>query len=420
MNKKSMIKFIATVLITALLTATVSIVYVFPKLETDSGVDGLVENENEDEIEVTETEDDYLKISEKDYNYLMGLYEKYEELEVLQEFIRENYYLDVSEIDFMSEMAKGLFRALDDPYSQYFTPEEYKMMLEDANGTYEGIGVVVAPGEDGFITVVSPISTSPGFEAGLKPGDKIIRVDGIEYFSDELEKAVMNIRGPKNTTVTLTIQRDGEIIEIPVVRREIIMDSVQSDLLEGNIGYIQIASFDENVSEEFIKHYNDLDPELLEGLIIDLRFNGGGYLHQCIALTDFLIDEGVIVKTKDREGNEDIEYAGPKLIDEFLVVLTNEGSASASEILTGAVKDNDEGVIIGSTTFGKGLVQTMRPLMQFDQAGFKLTIQQYFTPNDNYIHRVGIEPDIFIEDDPETEADEVIEKAIEVINENIK
>jgi carboxyl-terminal processing protease len=418
MYKKTMFKFIATVLITAILTASVSIIYVFPRLESSPTDDGSLEDENK--IEASKSEDnDYLKISEEDYNYLMGLYKKYEELEVLQEFINDNYYLDVSDIDFMSEMAKGLFKALEDPYSQYFTPEEYKMMLEDANGSYEGIGVVVAPGEDGFITVVSPISTSPGFEAGLKPGDKILEVDGIEYFADELEKAVMNIRGPKDTTVTLTIQRDGEFIDIPVVRREIIMDSVQSKLLEDKIAYIQIASFDENVSEEFMKHYNALEPDSLEGLIIDLRFNGGGYLHECIALTDFLIDEGVIVKTKDRDGTEDIEYAGPKVIDEFLVILTNGGSASASEILTGAVKDNDEGVIIGTTTFGKGLVQTMRPLLQFDQAGFKLTIQQYFTPNDNYIHGVGIDPDIVIEDDPETEIDEVIEKALEVIKENM-
>lgn len=420
---------IISVVLTAILTATLSMVVVFPMLEEEKETvapvadqtpepkenkDALVKNEDEAD------ENNMIKIDQEDYDYLIALYDKYEELEVLQQYIDEYYYKDVSEIDFMSEMAKGMFEALDDPYSQYFTPEEYKRMLEDTNGTYEGIGVVVAPGEDGFITVVSPISTSPGFEAGLKTNDKIIMVNGEEFFADTLSDAVKNIRGPKGTEVILTIRRLEEVLEIPVTRREIEMDAVASEVLDDNIGYIKIATFDDNVAAEFKSHYDALDAEGIEGLIIDLRFNGGGYLNQCIALTDMLMGEGIIVKTKDRAGKEEVSYSGEKYIDEFLVILTNEGSASASEILTGAVKDNEEGIIVGQTTFGKGLVQTMRPLLQFDQAGFKLTIQQYFTPKDHYIHGTGIEPNIILENDPDTDLDEQLEKAIEVMLENIK
>lgn len=439
MIKQNIKVIFISVLVTAILTACISVFFIYPTLDnsedevtvSDDGdlIDGKVLDEDEIpdveepktvEVVVEPEDENTVNVDKEDYEYLMTLYDKYEEIELLQEFIIENYYLDVSDVDFVSEMTKGLFDALGDPYSQYYTPEEFTRMLEDVNGSYEGIGVVVAPGEDGFITVVSPISTSPGFEAGLKTNDKIIKVDGVEYFADELSEAVKNIRGPKGTEVILTVRRGEEEIIIPVTRREIEMESVQSEIIEGNIGYVRISMFDEDVSDEFLKHYNALNEEGIDGLIIDLRYNGGGYLNQCIELTDLLMDKGVIVKTKDRAGHEDVSYSQEKYIDEFLVVITNEGSASASEILTGAIKDNEQGIIVGTTTFGKGLVQTMRPLYKFDNAGFKLTIEQYFTPDNHYIHGVGIEPNVVVEDDPETEEDEQLEKAIEIMLDNLK
>lgn len=421
--KKTGLIVILTVIITTLITSSLAVFVVFPLMEPEPAIVEVSAEEDsailEETIDAVE-EDDHVKVEKEDYEYLVSLYEKYKKIEALEEYIKENYYQDVSEVDFVTGMTKGLFEALDDPYSQYFTADEFKAYTESASGEYEGIGVVVAPGDDGFITVVSPVSESPGFEAGLLPNDKILKVDGIVYFADELQEAVMNIRGPAESTVVLTIRRGDEEMEISVVRRRIKLEAVASEMKDNNIGYIQIASFDQDVAKEFYEHLTALEDEGMEGLIIDLRYNGGGYLNQCLLLTDMLLGDAVIVKTKDNQGNVDIERSGPEKIDVPLVVLVNEGSASASEILTGAVKDNEEGIIIGTTTFGKGLVQTMLPLTSFDDTGFKLTIEQYFTPNDHYIHGVGIEPNIMIEDDKETEADEQLEKAIEVILEEMK
>jgi carboxyl-terminal processing protease len=433
--KKLLPIVLLTVLITALVTSGIFMLNFMPtestvdenevdvvnELNEEPEVEEEVEQEEKDEVvEDKTTEKGMITVDEDDYNYLLGLEEKYRKLEMLEEYIRENYYLDVDDIDFQSEVLKGLFEALDDPYSQYFTEEEFEAYTQSAAGEYEGIGVVVAPGDDGFITVVSPIHDSPGFEAGLMTNDKILKVDGVEFTADQLQEAVMNIRGPAETTVVLTIKREDEIIDIPVVRRKIKLEAVASEMLDDNIGYIQMFSFDQDVALEFKKHLELLERDGMEALLLDLRNNGGGYLSQCLRITDSLIGEGIIVKTKDNKGNVEIEYSDSNKLGLPIVVLVNEGSASASEILTGAIKDNDEGTIVGTQTFGKGLVQTMLQLTSFDESGFKLTIQQYFTPDDHYIHDVGIEPDVVIEDDPETEEDEQYLKALELIYEAIK
>jgi len=419
--KKSISLVLVTILATAVITSAFSVFILFPMMTTEPIVeDSSTSVDAENLSEPAETNDEnVVKVSKDDYDYLVSLYDKYKKAEALEQYIKENYYQDVSDVDFMSEMLKGMFRALDDPYSVYFTPKEYKDYNDSARGEYDGIGVVVSPGEDGYITVVSPFKGSPGFEAGLKPNDKILQVDGIDYSSEELEEAVSNIRGPAGTIVTLTVRRELETFDVEVERRKIILEAVHSEVLDNNIGYVQMTSFDIDVAAELEEHLKTLEDQNIEGLILDLRYNGGGYLNQCLKVTDMLIGEGVIVKTKDNEGNVDIDYSDADKIDYPLIVIVNEGSASASEILTGAVKDNDEGTIIGTTTFGKGLVQTMLPLIAFDESGFKLTIEQYFTPDDYYINEIGIEPDVFIEDDVETEDDEQLNKAIELMMEQI-
>lgn len=421
MNKKTVGLVAIVVVITAIVTSAFSIFVVFPMME-DQAVVAETTNEEEatqtnDEKEVDE--DGTVRVKQEDYDYLVSIYDKYKKAEALEQYIEENYYKDVSEIDFMSEMLKGMFRALDDPYSVYFTPKEFKDYNDSARGEYDGIGVVVSPGDDGYITVVSPFQGSPGFEAGLKPNDKILKVDGIEYSAEELEEAVSNIRGEAGTSVVLTIRRDAETFDVSIERRKIILEAVSSEVLDNNIGYIQMTSFDQDVAKELREHLTDLESKGIEGLIIDLRYNGGGYLNQCLMVTDMLIGEGIIVKTKDNAGNVDIERSDANKIDYPLVLIVNEGSASASEILTGAVKDNGEGTIVGTTTFGKGLVQTMLPLVAFDESGFKLTVEQYFTPNDHYINEIGIEPDIIVENDDDVEGDEQLNKAIEVMMEQI-
>jgi len=418
MKKTVIIVFIA-VLITALITTTSSFL-IFNQMIDTSPAESAPAVVSEEISEPVETgDDDTVRVKKDDYDYLLSIYEKYKKAESLEQYIRENYYQDVSDVDFMAGMLKGMFKALDDPYSVYFTPQEFKDYTESASGEYDGIGVVVSPGDDGFITVVSPFKGSPGFEAGLKPNDKILKVDGVEYSADELEEAVSNIRGPAGTNVTLTIMRDVETFDVDVERRKIILEAVSSEVLDNNIGYIQMTSFDQDVADELRYHLSQLESQNIEGLILDLRYNGGGYLSQCLQVTDMLIGEGIIVKTKDNEGNVDIRRSAASKIDYPLVIIVNEGSASASEILTGAVKDNEEGIIVGTTTFGKGLVQTMLPLSGYDDSGFKLTIEQYFTPDDHYINEIGIEPDVVIEDDTETEEDEQLEKAIEIMLEEI-
>ncbi|MBN2795064.1 MAG: S41 family peptidase [Clostridia bacterium] len=430
MNKKVIIAILSTMIITAIITASIIFMYFVPEDSTavnevddqqqDQVADDTILNDAKIEEQNLDTEEDTIEVNKDDYAYLMMLYDKYKQVEALEEYIREYYYLDVSDIDFQSAIAKGLFEALDDPYSQYFTKEEYKAFTEVASGSYEGIGVVVAPGDDGFIVVVSPIADSPGFEAGLKTNDKVLKVDGVEYSADELDQAVLNIRGPKDTTVILTIRRDDEVMDIPVVRGEIRLEAAESEVLDNNIGLLRLVSFDEDAALEFENHLNSLLDQGVDGLILDLRNNGGGYLDQCLEITDHLLGEAVIVKTKDNAGNVEIEYSDADKIDIPLVILVNGGSASASEILTGAVKDNEAGTIVGTTTFGKGLVQTMIPLPLYDYAGFKLTIKQYFTPDDYYINKIGIEPNVFIEDDETTEADEQFDKAVEILLEQIQ
>lgn len=415
MNKKTLGLMTVAIVITAIITSAFSIIVLYPMLE-EPVVAEL--NSPENEIEPPE-EEDIVRVKQEDYDYLVSIYEKYKKAEALEQYIEENYYQDVSDIDFMSEMLKGMFRALDDPYSVYFTPEEFKDYNESARGEYDGIGVVVSPGDDGMITVVSPFKGSPGFEAGLKPNDKILKVDGIEYSAEELEEAVSNIRGQAGTSVVLTIKRETDIFDVSIERRKIVLEAVSSKVIENDIGYIQMTSFDQDVADELKSHLNELEKKNIKGLILDLRYNGGGYLNQCLLVTDMLIGEGIIVKTKDNNGKVDIEYSTKNKIDYPLVLIVNEGSASASEILTGAVKDNEEGLVVGTTTFGKGLVQTMLPLLSFDESGFKLTVEQYFTPDDHYINEIGIEPDYIIEDDTNTEEDEQLNKAIEVMLEQI-
>lgn len=420
MNKKTVGLMVIVVIITAIVTSGFSIFVVFPMMEEQPAV---VEAANEEDSQTSEEkevdEDGTVRVKEEDYDYLVSIYDKYKKAEALEQYIEENYYKDVSEVDFMSEMLKGMFRALDDPYSVYFTPKEFKDYNDSARGEYDGIGVVVSPGDDGYITVVSPFQGSPGFEAGIKPNDKILKVDGIEYSAEELEEAVSNIRGEAGTSVVLTIRRDTETFDVSIERRKIVLEAVSSEILDNDIGYVQMTSFDQDVAMELRTHLSELESQGIEGLIIDLRYNGGGYLNQCLMVTDMLIGEGIIVKTKDNAGNVDIERSDADKIDYPLVLIVNEGSASASEILTGAVKDNEEGIVVGTTTFGKGLVQTMLPLVAFDESGFKLTVEQYFTPNDHYINEIGIEPDIIIENDDETEEDEQLNKAIEVMMEQI-
>ncbi|OPJ55231.1 S41 family peptidase [Alkalithermobacter paradoxus] len=322
-------------------------------------------------------------------------YKQFSKLISLKKAIEENYYTQVNEEELMNSAIKGLFEGLNDPYSQYLTQKEFQDLMEYTKGTYSGVGIIVTPGEDGLITIVSPIEDTPGYRAGLKAGDKIIKVDENEVTAREMDKAISMMKGPAGTNVKLTILREGKEISVDIKREEIRLKTVKSEVLEDNIGYIRITTFDEKTADDFKSNLKELRSKGIKGLIIDLRGNPGGLLDQCKQIADEILGKGTIVYTKNNKGKKDYLKSDGNQIDIPLAVLVDKGSASASEILAGAVRDNEAGVLIGTTTFGKGLVQRVKPLN--DGSGFKLTIAQYFTPNGEYIHGKGIKPHILVE-----------------------
>lgn len=363
---------------------------------------------------VDESGQETVVISKEEYNRLKEIDDQYKKVEILKEYIEGNFYQETQAINFQDELYKGLFEALDDPYSSYMTEEEFGSFMEMNEGSYGGIGVVITPGESGYITVVSPIEDTPGERAGLLPGDEIIKVNDIEFTGAEIDEAINNMKGEPGTDVSLSIRRDRDEFNVDITREQIVLKAVKSEMLDNKMGYIRIASFDNKVYEEFMTHLNTLKNQGMKSLVLDLRNNPGGALDQCVKIADEMLGEQVIVSTKTRSGETEITRSDANKLEIPYVILVNEGSASASEILTGAVKDSKSGTIIGTKTFGKGVVQIVRSLI--DNTGFKLTISEYFTPNDINIHGVGITPDIVLEDNTETEADEQLDKAIEILD----
>ena len=364
--------------------------------------------------------DDKVIVSTNRYEALMHLEKKYEKAERLEDFINENYYKEVP-IEIVQEgVLHGLFQSLDDPYSNYMNKDQFEEFNEQSTGTYGGIGIIVTAGKGDFITIVSPIEDTPGEAAGLKSGDKIIEANGIEVFSETMDEAIDIMKGEPNTDVTLKIKRGQEIFDVSITRELIVLKSVKSRVI-GNHGFLRITMFDNKVSDEFDTKMKELLSRDIEGLIIDLRNNPGGSLSEVVEISDKILGEQLIVYTQTRDGIKQEYASGPSKINLPIAVLVNEGSASASEILTGAIQDSNSGTVIGTTTFGKGLVQSVMPLK--DGTGFKLTTSQYFTPNGRYIHDVGIEPDITVElpesyfdlEDPTDQDDIQLQKAIEVL-----
>lgn len=344
--------------------------------------------------------DNKVIIPKEEYEQLYTTYIKNSKVSYVEELIRKNYLRDVDDETLLEGKLKGLVQSLNDPYSQYLTVDEFQALAEQTSGTYGGIGVIVAPGDDNYITVVAPIEGTPGERAGLKTGDKIIKVDGVDYTAENMDAAVKVMKGKPNTKVTITIMRkdkegNNQTKDIEIVREIIRLVTVKSHLIDDKIGYIKITSFDEITYEDFKADLDELKKRGIEGLIIDLRNNPGGLLNICADIADELLGEGTIVYTETKDGEREYLTSDKDHIHVPLVVLINEGSASASEILAGAIRDHNRGTLIGTKTFGKGVVQRIR---QFeDGSGIKLTISEYFTPNGENIHGVGIEPDITVE-----------------------
>ena len=345
---------------------------------------------------------------------LYELYSKYDKLLGLENVIESEYYQKVSEEDLIDGALKGLFEGLNDPYSQYYTSDEFQTLKEQTSGSFVGICVYIGVNsENDKITIISPIEGSPAQKSGIKSGDVVVKVNGKSIESKTVDEVIKQIKGKENTTVNLTVERDGKEIDFDITRKTIVTKSVSSEVKEDNIGYLRITSFDENTYKEFKENISNLKEKGIKGLVIDLRDNPGGLLDVCVDIADDLIGEGTIVYTKDNSGKKEYYKSDKNELDMPMAVLINGGSASASEILTAALVDNNKAVAIGETSFGKGLVQSVKGLK--DGTGYKLTTAQYFTPNDNYINGKGITPKI-----QEKDKNKQLKLAIEYIQEEIK
>lgn len=339
-------------------------------------------------------------VSLAEYNRLKSVYNEYSKVISVKNYVKENYLRDIEDEKLMEGQLKGVLGSLGDPYSAYMTKDEFASMMEQTSGSFGGIGVVVTPGDDNLITVVSPIEDTPGERAGIKSGDKIIKVDGQEFLAENMDEAVKVMKGEPETQVVLTIMRtkegaDNQVFDLEITREIIKLETIKASILEDNIGYIKISSFDDPTYKDFKAELDRLGRENIEGLIIDLRNNPGGLLSRTVQIADELLGKGDIVYTQTKDGTRFYERSNQEMVDYPLAILVNGGSASASEILSGAVKDRERGVLIGTTTFGKGVVQRLHDLP--DGSGIKLTISEYFTPNGINIHGIGIEPDILVE-----------------------
>ncbi|HCS75299.1 MAG TPA: S41 family peptidase [Clostridiales bacterium] len=342
---------------------------------------------------------EYIMISQGDiiqaeeYMEMKDFYRKFNQIKAV---IQSDYLIE-PELDTMLEGAiKGMVSSLDDPYSYYLTAEEYQDFLIDVQGTYAGVGLSVSV-IDNMITVVTAFKGSPAATAGITSGDRIIAVNGKDMDGSMMEEAVSIMRGEPDTQVKVSILRKDEVKEITLTRAIIDIPDLEYRMLDDEVGYLWLYRFDKGSSQNFLDALNDLHFQGMKGLVLDLRSNPGGLLDECVAIADMLLPQGLVLYSEDKEGTR-VEYtSNQEMIDIPLAVLINQYSASASEVLSGAIQDHETGLIIGETTFGKGLVQTIRgPFKEGDV--IKLTSAQYFTPNGRDINKKGVTPDIKVKE----------------------
>ncbi|MGD8633660.1 MAG: S41 family peptidase, partial [Anaerolineales bacterium] len=315
---------------------------------------------------------------------------------------------------------EGALNALGDQHTTYMDPSTYEQANIPLQGSYEGIGAWVDTNAE-YLTIVSPMPGSPAEEAGLKPGDRVIAVDGEDVTGIDANIVIRSVLGPAGTTVNLTIAREGEseLLEFEIVRAEIEVPSIHNEMLEGDIGYIQLFSFSNETADDLRSAITDLQDQGMQSMILDLRGNGGGFLFSAIDVSSEFIEEGLILTERFGDGSEETyEANGRGLATEIpLIVLVDGGSASASEIVAGAIQDYGRGVLLGETTFGKGSVQNWIPLDD-NQGAVRVTVARWYTPNDRQIHEEGLEPDVvveFSEEDLDAGEDPQLDEAIAIL-----
>lgn len=312
-----------------------------------------------------------------------------------RKIIDQKFLGDIDEEKIKQETIRGYIKGLDDPYTEYMTKEEMEEFTSDVMGNFTGIGIYLTKDiEKNAVIVISPIKDTPAHKAGILPGDIITKVDGISYTGEQLTEASNKIKGEVGSKVTLEIIRDNKTLTFEITRENIKINHVESKLLENNIGYIEFNSFDDGCSKEFKTKLEELKTKNINSLIIDIRGNGGGLVDEALDIADYIVEKDkTLLITVDKNQNEEITKAKiDPIIDVPVVLLMNETSASASEILAGALKDNGKVTIVGEKSYGKGVIQELLTLK--DGSGLKITTNEYYTPNHNKINKIGITPDV--------------------------
>ncbi len=338
----------------------------------------------------------------------------------------DNYYLEnVDKVSFADGIYKGFISSLKDPYSTYYTADEYKALMESSSGIYFGIGATVSQDtKTGIITIVKPFTTGPAYKAGMRPGDILYKVEGEEVTGEDLSEVVSRMKGKEGTKVKVTVVREGEKdpIDFTITRRQIEVPTIEYKMLPDKIGYIVMSEFDEITVTQFDEAVDALEAKGMKGLVVDVRNNPGGLLDSVVRILDRLLPPKLLVYTEDKYKNREEEFAEDEIkVKVPMAVLINGNSASASEIFAGTLQDYKAATIVGTTSFGKGIVQKVIPLS--DGTAVKLTISKYFTPKGRNIHTTGITPDVEIELDEAMQKEVVIpvdkdnqlQKAIELL-----
>ena len=345
-------------------------------------------------------------------------------LNTIKKIINEDFLGEVDETKLTEAAIKGYVEGLDDEYTEYFTKEEMEEFKTETEGNYVGIGIYMLKNtKDNNIIVLSAIKGSPAEEAGLKTGDIIKKVNDKEYTAEEFEKIASDIKGKAGSKVKLEIQRGEETLTFEIERKKIELYPIESEVLENDIGYINISSFCEDCSSKFKENYDKLKKKNIKSLVIDLRNNGGGIVDEALEILDSILDkDSTMLITANKKGEEKREKAKKKATIEVpIVVLVNENTASSSEIFAAALKENNKAKIIGTKTYGKGVIQESITLS--DGSGIKITTEEYYTPNKNKINKIGITPDIEVDLEEKTkniteisrDQDTQLKKAIETL-----
>lgn len=412
-NKNSFLKNFMLVIITALITCILTTIIVYNAAIAPKTIqsNNIISNIANGIITSLKGKEEQVSLEQKTSD--------------IKKKLEEIYIGDIDEKKMIDGALEGYVSALGDEYTEYLTEEEVTSIMEDVNGAYVGVGLYITQNsESNEILVIGVIEDSPANKAGILVGDVVKKVDDIEYTAEQLTQASNKMKGVEGTKVKVTVKRNDKEIDFDITREKIKFKCVKSEKLENNTGYIKISSFDGGCASDFEKAYKELETQGIQSLVIDLRNNGGGLVDESLKIAELIVPKGSkMLITKDKKENEDISISKKEPIIKMpIVILVNEYTASASEILTAAIRENTDAKVVGTQTYGKGIIQGI--FMFNDQkTGMKITMQEYFTPNHNKLHKIGIKPDIELELPEEWKghlnvdrnADNQLNKALEIL-----